>query len=300
MCVVADFKKYINKDLPEFQEREDSGGFRVDYPQYEDFLRNIVRAAEVERIPEYKKKIASALGADTRLGIKNEPTSFEKILASMGISKDYLDQLHYRTINPEKLGRTAIENKIADLYMQATQPEARQNVKFRDQLDTKTYNEYYEKEHGYDPMAQENLNYYKKMAEDVVGIPLGKIKPTEDRSIAGEYDPKEDTISYSPAYALTGYDPSALAHELMHKKEMQGKTGGVSSEDLSIDFRKGNKVNLDQESNRGHIGLPLNIDTSNIDFKIGGPQKEDVINQAPTGQRPVFFNALKKLLNKEK
>lgn len=292
--------KYINPRLPEYEEYEDNPQmphygettehFRRQnvskYPQYEDFLKNVTSAVEEDRIPELKKNITESYESNGRYGVRNEPTSVESLLSSLGVGKDYLEKLHYKTANPEPVERKAINNKMAELYLDTKNPEALQNMKYAESLVDPDYPEDIEK-----PLADENLKYLKRMAQEVVD-PKSKpksYKPLSPHSPAfAEYDLDKQEIRYSPI-TLTTKSMNSIPHELMHHKEnISGNDTSFGSENLDIDFRKGNKVDADKASNRSHITLPLEI------------SEEVDKSKLPVGERPVFFNALKKLMNEKK
>lgn len=256
-------KAYIDPKLPEVEGDN--------FPQYENFLKQVARQVKVENVPKWQK-----LMSEWGTVYPNEATAIEKLLLDKGVDKDYVNTLHYSTQDDVPLLREEMNRVAGNLILEATQPAAYNNLK-------------------YNPAdKEETAHYYKKLAEHIVGRPIGEVeistppdRPTKDdprtKSFRGLYHPEKDKIFLDPA-TLTNQDPTILAHELMHKKDYLSKPYRVGSpEDTLQDFRKGNIKTVDQKVNSFHHDGTLDTST---------PTE----NPLPRGERTQFFNALKKLI----
>lgn len=256
-------KAYIDDKLPEVDGEN--------FPQYENFLKQLSRQVKVENVPKWQK-LMSEWGSV----YPNEATAVEKLLLDQGIDKDYVNTLHYSTQDDVPVLRDELNRVAGNLILEATQPAAYNNLK-------------------YNPADKaETANYYKKLAEHIVGMPIGEVEistppdsPTQDdprsKGFKGFYHTAKDKIYLDPS-TLTNQDPTILAHELMHKKDILNKPYRAGSpEDISQDFRKGNVISTDQKVNMFHHDGTLNVSTP-TDAPL------------PKGERTQLFNTLKKLL----
>lgn len=280
-------KAFIDTSLPEVEKNTTTDGqIRTEFPQYEKFLDNVLREAQNARVDSFKRKLESKYFNTPEN--KSEPTAVESLLTNLGIDKNYINQLHYRTADERPLNRNSVDNYIYNLLMKSKHPETLVN-EMRVAEDN-----------GYS--SPDDLEAIKKekiqAAAGLVGMPAPSndkvdilpneyLKDAKGNTYSGVYDPEEDSLVIGENN-FHNFD-STLAHELMHKKDWNtnknraGSPENVDNDFLSKDFSSAVK---DRRINNWHHDESLQV-----------PEASEVSgDEVPRGIRAGFFNRLKGLL----